>query len=765
MVPGQPNDIVYDGEGIISESSVLSEEEKCQFWEEVDKAVARDLHWCDMKCGYRVHVQTHEKQERMMPSMSAAVVVSGIRAVTRSKVLVERDNDVCAHLGTGDNSENGQPQVMTEAEHKNNEPTTILDGHPQTDIKDTKHLIQLQETDDTWSNVIQHVKSYGQYWDKIDDVQQIDKDILKNMTPLDKKLYPIYKKAFVFDTEGILRKRKIIRRNHKKEQVLAICIPNCTKKAILRFHHGSPLSGHLGIAKLKPIINQRYHWPQMDKDLRRWVRGCAACQRRKQYRRSNYGTFRSTISNFPWERAAMDLVGPLPESDDHNRYILTIIDTFSRWPIAIPLPNKKSSVIAEAIYKNLISIHGCPKELFSDKEHTLLADSITLMCKNLGIKRITSSAYAPWQNGHVERFHRFLGASLSIYTSENKRDWDKWIDCVLFTYRVSAHAQTGESPYRLIYNRDPILGADLMMHNYPINEHKKDKDMDTITNELYKWFREITEKQKTMTDRAMANNNRKNKRVNPKFEKDDWILLYEPPVTHTTAKRQWRVPKKFQDTLTGPHRVTEGTVNRKGELTISHARRGKEEKVHISRLVLYNPWSDDVLDTAKGSLIPGHDIRHNDTGEHNREEIATVEFNDGDKIELNEMIAIYLSDEQGFPIIFAKITSLGDYRNDGYRPCDGTVYGNYSNNPRGVYRTGWFDPKDKKHYFAMSRKHSKHREFKLSDINTDEGFSTFNNILSGFQFTDSERLNVATLSRIATLLRKYGDNPDKYDLL
>ena len=87
----------------------------------------------------------------------------------------------------------------------------------------------------------------------------------------------------------------------------------------------------------------------------------------------------------------MDLVGPLPETDSHNRYILTIIDTFSRWPIAIPLPNKEASVIAEAIYKNLICIHGCPLELFSDQESTLLAPAIDILCKNLGIERITSS--------------------------------------------------------------------------------------------------------------------------------------------------------------------------------------------------------------------------------------------------------------------------------------------------------------------------------------------------------------------------------------
>ena len=64
----------------------------------------------------------------------------------------------------------------------------------------------------------------------------------------------------------------------------------------------------------------------------------------------------------------------------------------------------------------------------------------------------------------------------------------------------------------------------------------------------------------------------------------------------------------------------------------------------------------------------------------------------------------------------------------------------------------------------MSRKYKNHRPFKLSDINTKGGFTTYNNILSGFQLTDSERLEAETLTQMAKLLRQYGSDPDKYDL-
>jgi hypothetical protein len=141
---------------------------------------------------------------------------------------------------------------------------------------------------------------------------------------------------------------------------------------------------------------KRYFWPRLDKDVRRWVSGCAPCQRRKQPRRMGFGLFNSMISEYPWQRACIDLVGPLPESDDGNVYLLTCVDTFSRWPIAIPLPNKKAITIAEALYKHLICIHGCPSELFSDQEQTLISEAISTMCSRLGIRRVMLRTMAEW---------------------------------------------------------------------------------------------------------------------------------------------------------------------------------------------------------------------------------------------------------------------------------------------------------------------------------------------------------------------------------
>ena len=60
----------------------------------------------------------------------------------------------------------------------------------------------------------------------------------------------------------------------------------------------------------------------------------------------------------------------------------------------------------------------------------------------------------------MERFNGTLAEALSMYVSTNQKDWNKHLPLVLFVYRVSLNATTGESPFYLWYGREPRLPID-----------------------------------------------------------------------------------------------------------------------------------------------------------------------------------------------------------------------------------------------------------------------------------------------------------------
>lgn len=51
------------------------------------------------------------------------------------------------------------------------------------------------------------------------------------------------------------------------------------------------------------------------------------------------------------EQVGIDLIGPLPTTSRGNRFIITLVDYFSKWPEAEAIPNKSAESVAHFLYK------------------------------------------------------------------------------------------------------------------------------------------------------------------------------------------------------------------------------------------------------------------------------------------------------------------------------------------------------------------------------------------------------------------------------
>lgn len=110
-------------------------------------------------------------------------------------------------------------------------------------------------------------------------------------------------------------------------------VPVSTRRKI--FDHFHSIS-HPGRKATSKMISERFVWPNMNSDIKIWTQCCVICQRVLKTHRHT----KSLPGNFPtpdgrFRHLHVDLVGPLPEVHEHQ-YILTIIDRFSRWPVATP---------------------------------------------------------------------------------------------------------------------------------------------------------------------------------------------------------------------------------------------------------------------------------------------------------------------------------------------------------------------------------------------------------------------------------------------
>ena len=102
----------------------------------------------------------------------------------------------------------------------------------------------------------------------------------------------------------------------------------------------------------------------------------------------------------PFQRIAMDVVGPLPKSKSGNWFILTICDYATCYPEAVPLPSTEAERVAKELIK-LFSRVGIPDEILTDQGSNFMPSLLQETYSLLQIRRIHTSPSHPQTDGFV----------------------------------------------------------------------------------------------------------------------------------------------------------------------------------------------------------------------------------------------------------------------------------------------------------------------------------------------------------------------------
>jgi len=218
--------------------------------------------------------------------------------------------------------------------------------------------------------------------------------------------------------------------------------------AKFRFQVYSQIHGlsHPGANATLKLLRDRYIWPNMTSDIRKWHKACIPCQKNKVTRHT-----RTPVVQFPasekFEHIHIDIVEP---GESHGyRYLLTIIDRFSSWMEAIPLLDIRASTVAQALYTQWIVRYGVPYRLTSDRGAQFVSTLFQELNILLGAEHIRTTSYHPEANGKVERLHRQLKASLRCHGTT----WFDVLPAVLLGIRAAPSDETGLSRAEVTFGK------------------------------------------------------------------------------------------------------------------------------------------------------------------------------------------------------------------------------------------------------------------------------------------------------------------------
>ena len=130
-----------------------------------------------------------------------------------------------------------------------------------------------------------------------------------------------------------------------------------------------------------------------------------------------------------WDQVAMGILDMSVTTDNGNRYVLVIVDCFSRWTEACPLPNKTAVAVTDAFFQLIICRVGMPAVIHSDQGREFENHLMQELCLLLGAHKTRRTPYHPASDGLVERFTRTLLMMLAMFTGEHCDDWDDLVGC------------------------------------------------------------------------------------------------------------------------------------------------------------------------------------------------------------------------------------------------------------------------------------------------------------------------------------------------
>ena len=360
--------------------------------------------------------------------------------------------------------------------------------------------------------------------------------------------------------------------------VWQLLLPKKLREEVLYQLHEIPTAGHLGIAKTLHRVRQRYYWVGCHQDVQQWCKSCDACAARKGPPKAIRAPMAQHNVGAPMERIAVDVLGPLPESEQGNKYLLIMADYFTKWTEAFPMQNQEANRVAEIVVKEVVSRYGVPLALHSDQGRNFESTVFTEMCRLLGIQKTRTTPLHPQSDGMVECFNRTLEAQLAKFVSDHQRDWDHHLPLLMMAYRTSVHDTTGETPAMMMMGRDLRLPVDLFIGR-PEDEPPVQKSdyAQNLLNRLEKVHDYARQHLKMKSDKMKSHYDLQ--AIGDELKEGDAVWLYNP-------QRKKGVSPKLSQPWQGPYVVTKRINDLVYRIRLGP--RQKPKVVHRNRLWAYS---------------------------------------------------------------------------------------------------------------------------------------------------------------------------------
>ena len=357
----------------------------------------------------------------------------------------------------------------------------------------------------------------------------------------------------------------------EEADALRIYVPEPLRNRLMAVFHRGDFMMHAGRAATYDAIARRYYWKGMEKDIGEYIRHCLMCRKAKAVLPRRAGKLRQTFYDQCGSTLSIDLVGPWPPTADGFNYILTILDPFSHFLVAVPIANKRAITVLDAFVKNVVLKGILPSRLVFDGNNGWSRSNGRVVSDNGGefknelfqaflnmfdVRFGYTIPYHP-QSNPVERVHRFINSLVraSVQSSTGPcKCWSEALPYVVFAYNQMFIPGTQVSPFMLHLGRQPMIPEDLQRVELHCENQTFEEKIKLITGSMKVYTEGVKKAHEIQRQKQKVGYDER--RIEVSFEIGEFVLWHGPQ-RKNKLQFHWHGPYRIKEKINDVKYVVE----------------------------------------------------------------------------------------------------------------------------------------------------------------------------------------------------------------
>ncbi|XP_040927264.1 uncharacterized protein LOC121202322 [Betta splendens] len=200
------------------------------------------------------------------------------------------------------------------------------------------------------------------------------------------------------------------------------------------------------------------------------------------------------IPDGPFKHLTLDFVD-MVRPVQGKRYLLVVIDRFSRWVEATPAKHKTAETVAKFLCREVIPRFGIPLKISSDNGKEFVDKTVKCVLQKLGVKQRYGSVYCPTSQSDVERCNGILKNKLLKICMSTGLNWIDALPLALMACRASAHRTLKLTPH------EALLGRPMPV---PAYRAVKGPSLDILTSDMRAYVKQMTNIHRSISSRVVS---------------------------------------------------------------------------------------------------------------------------------------------------------------------------------------------------------------------------------------------------------------------